>query len=102
MRYYIYISDAKVDMLLPQVPGAVRAKVAMKLGVNIQLFSGSLQKEQSTLDNRVARLEAVEQYLRQTEGERIGGPSDLTPWIAGSEKARLCWLNLKWRGDVFR
>jgi uncharacterized protein DUF7019 len=63
VRYYLYISDSKVDMLLPQVPGALTHKVAAEFGFDIGLFAGKLSTERQTLENRVARLQAVERYL---------------------------------------
>ena len=40
MKYYIYISDTKVDMLFPQVPHDIKRKVATQFGIDIKLFSG--------------------------------------------------------------
>jgi hypothetical protein len=40
MKYYVYISDSKVDMLLPQVPGALKQTIAAKLGFDIKILSG--------------------------------------------------------------
>jgi hypothetical protein len=87
MRYYMYISDAKVDMLLPQVPGAQRQQVAAKLGFDIKLLSGSLQTERATLDSRVARAEAVEACILDTES--IGTPAQPERWIRGAADARI-------------
>jgi len=86
MRYYTYISDAKVDVLLPQVPGALQQKVASKLGFDIKLLSGSISTERSTLDSRVARLQAVEAYL--LEHETIGRPGDDAAWVGGYSDAK--------------
>lgn len=86
MRYFLYISDSKVDMLLPQVPGATRQKVAAKLGFDLKLLSGNIETERSTLDSRVARLEAVEAHIRASED--LGTPAAPSSWIAGSEWSR--------------
>ena len=86
MRYYLYISDAKVNMLLPQVPGALQRKVSAKFGFDIKLLSGSLETERATLDNRVARLAAVETYL--VENEPIGTPGQPASWIQGTVDAK--------------
>lgn len=85
MRYYVYISDAKVDMLLPQVPGAIQQKIAAKLGFDLKLLSGSLSTERSTLDTRVARLEAVEDYIRSLGDQAIWPGA--APWIVGETMA---------------
>jgi hypothetical protein len=87
MRYYLYISDAKVDMLLPQVPGATQQKISAKFGFDIKLFSGSLASERNTLDNRIARLEAVEAFLR--DSVQLGTPEEPKSWIAGTVDAKV-------------
>jgi hypothetical protein len=35
LQYYVYISDAKVDLLLPQISGARKGKVATEISVNL-------------------------------------------------------------------
>lgn len=89
-RYFLYISDAKVDVLLPQVPGAIKKKVAAKLGFDIKLLSGAIETERSTLDTRVARLCAVESYV--LDHDAIGTPSEPSSWIRGEVSARFIGL----------
>jgi hypothetical protein len=67
MRFFSYISDGKVDMLLPQIPSGRRETIAAELGFNFALLSGKVSAEASTLDNRVARLLAVEKYILENE-----------------------------------
>ena len=90
MRYFLYISDAKVDMLLPQVPETHQQKVAAKLGFDIKLLSGSIATERTTLDTRVARLGAVEAYIRDTEA--IGTPAETARWIAADIEVQLAHI----------
>ena len=86
MRYYLYISDAKVDMLLPQVPGVLQKKVAAELGFDIKLLSGKISTERATLDTRVARLQTVEAHLLAEE--RLGTPDRPASWIEGELLAK--------------
>jgi hypothetical protein len=65
MKYYIYISDAKVDMLLPQVPHEIRKKVAVEFKTDIKIFSASRKTETESDDSRIARLETVLEFLRE-------------------------------------
>ncbi|HLH02645.1 MAG TPA: hypothetical protein VKX25_07740 [Bryobacteraceae bacterium] len=58
MRYYIYISDAKIDMLWPQVPHAVKKKVANEFKIDLKAFSASRKVETEAEDSRIARPEA--------------------------------------------
>jgi hypothetical protein len=85
MPYYLYISDAKVDMLLPQVPGALKQKVAAKLGFDLKVLAGEIATERNTLDTQIARLQTVESFIRETE--TLGTPASAESWIAGEEWA---------------
>lgn len=85
MRYYLYISETKVDMLFPQVPGAVQQGIAKKVGFDLKLFTASVETQNQTFESRIARLQAVEEHLRLAG--KIGSPGDQTPWIAGTVMA---------------
>jgi hypothetical protein len=87
MRYYSYISDAKVDMLLPSVPGAVRKNVALRVGFDVKILSACLSSEHTTLDDRVARLLVVEDFIRSHED--VGEPGESKSWMAGAADATL-------------
>jgi hypothetical protein len=45
MKYYVYISDAKIDMLLPQVPHEVKKKMASEFGFDFKLLKGSKRQK---------------------------------------------------------
>lgn len=62
LRYYVYISDAKVDMLLPQVDAGFGRKRATEVGVSLKFLSAKRSVEAPASD-RVARLERVVQHL---------------------------------------
>jgi hypothetical protein len=61
LRYYVYISDSKVDMLLPQVDPAFTGKRSTELGFNLKVVAGK-RKVESDAD-RIARLERVVRHL---------------------------------------
>jgi hypothetical protein len=65
VKYYVYISDAKVDMLFPQVPHDIQNKVALEFKIDLKLFSASRKSETESENNRIARLEAVVDFIRQ-------------------------------------
>ena len=65
MRYYLYISDAKVDMLFPQIPHDIKKKVALEFKMDLKLLSASRKTETESEDNRVARLETVVNFIRE-------------------------------------
>jgi hypothetical protein len=89
MRYYIYISDAKVDMLFPQVPHDIKKKVALEFKMDLKLLSAARKTETETEDNRIARLETVADFIRQYG--RVGSVDQPDEYIDDS-------MMLKW-GD---
>jgi hypothetical protein len=82
MRFFSYISDAKVDMLLPQIPGKQKEVIAAELGLNVGILSAKVRAEDRTLDTRVTRLLAVEKHIRTKEIP--GGPTSSADWIEGA------------------
>jgi hypothetical protein len=61
LRYYLYISDAKVEMMLPQIdPGFDRVSES-EIGFDVKVASA--KRRVATTSNRVARLERVVRYL---------------------------------------
>ena len=64
MKFYLYISDAKVDMLLPQIPHDVKKKTAVTFGLDLKVLKAERQSESETEDNRITRLEAVVSFIR--------------------------------------
>ena len=79
MRYFQYISDSKVDMLLPQIPLTAKQKITSEVGFDIKILSGKIKTERDSLDDRVSRLVVVDRYLRETQ--RIGSLLEPAPWI---------------------
>lgn len=65
MKYYIYISDAKVDMLLPQVPHDIKKKVATEFGIDLKLLTAKRKTEEETDENRISRLETVVKFIQE-------------------------------------
>ena len=69
MKYFVYMSDAKVDMLLPQIPQEVKSKLAAEIGVNVGVLSAKLKSERDTgvKPDRISRLSTVTGFLRSTQ-----------------------------------
>lgn len=65
VKYYIYISHSKVDMLFPQVPHRIKEKVATEFKLDLKVFSASRKTETETDPNPIARLEAVLAFIRE-------------------------------------
>jgi hypothetical protein len=65
VKYYLYISDAKVDMLISQIPHEAKKKIATEWKVDLKLLSASRKAESEPDDTRIARLEAVVSFIRE-------------------------------------
>jgi hypothetical protein len=65
MKYYVYISDAKVDMLLEQFDEQNTRKIATSLGFDWKILSAKRTVEFETKVNRSARLETVVSYIQK-------------------------------------
>ncbi|MGX1130866.1 hypothetical protein RKD49_003056 [Streptomyces glaucescens] len=62
VRYYLYISDAKVDMLLSQVDPAYDRKRVTEFSVGVTM-AGAKRSVESAAPDRVNRLERVVRHL---------------------------------------
>lgn len=90
MRYFLYISDAKVNMLLSQIPSETKAVIEAKLGFNIGLLSGDIKTKRTSLEDKVQRLAAVEKHLLSTQV--IGSCDKPEAWIRGEGSAIVAQL----------
>ncbi|WP_086824936.1 SAVMC3_10250 family protein [Allokutzneria sp. NRRL B-24872] len=61
LRHYVYVSDSKVDMLLPQVEPGLAGKRSTEFGLNLKVVTGKRKVESDT--DRIARLERVVRHL---------------------------------------
>ena len=82
MKYYVYISDSKVEMLFPQVPNATKQKVATEYKLDFKVFSASRKEDSTSRDDRICRLEAVVDYIR--EHENVGTVDHTAPYFGGT------------------
>jgi len=64
MKYYIYISDAKVNMLLSQIPHEHKKRIATEFKIDLKLLSASRKAEVEVNDDRIAKLEVVCEFIR--------------------------------------
>ena len=65
MKYYLYISEAKVEMLLAQIPHDRKKKVASELGIDVKLMKASRKTETEHEESRVSRMESVVSFIRK-------------------------------------
>lgn len=62
MRYYIYVSTAKVDMLYEQIPPKLLQRLVVEAKVDLKVLSVSVQSARTDA-SRYERLDLVEAYL---------------------------------------
>ncbi|EIE99896.1 DUF7019 family protein [Saccharomonospora glauca] len=62
-RYYVYISDDKVDMLLSQIDPALLRKRTTEVSVTLPLLGAKRGVEAASKADRIARLERVVRYV---------------------------------------
>jgi hypothetical protein len=65
MKYYVYVSDSKVDMLMSQIPHDTRKKISTELKVDLKVLGASRKAETEAEDNRFTRLHAVVSFIRE-------------------------------------
>jgi len=90
MKYYQYISDSKVDMLLPQLALAFRQKIAGEIGFDLKILSAKLKGDINSLDDRISRLAVVANYIAETQ--QVGTIQEPASWIRGTLKAKFGYL----------
>src|SRR5260370_26132949 len=91
MKYFVFVSDAQVDMLLPQIPQKLKSKMAAEMGVHIGVLTASLKSERDVDEkaDRISRLNVVIKFLRKTED--VGSIDEPRNWIEGMEDVRVTY-----------
>lgn len=87
MKYYLYISDTKVDMLLQQIPHDVKEKLASEFKIDLKILGATWKRESEIERGRISRLEAVCEFLN-TFGN-VGHADEPSQYIADT-------LLMKW------
>ncbi|HEY7079375.1 MAG TPA: SAVMC3_10250 family protein [Nitrososphaeraceae archaeon] len=64
MKYYIYISDTKIDMLFAQIPQSILKKISAELNINLGMVSVSLKEKQSE-QTRFDKVNVVSNYINE-------------------------------------
>jgi hypothetical protein len=65
-RFYIYVSDAKVDMLFAQIPERLLQRFAAELTLDVKLLSIKVATREAP-ETRFSRVLAVTKYLRERD-----------------------------------
>jgi uncharacterized protein DUF7019 len=92
MRYYIYVSDTKVDMLYEQIPARLRGKIATEIKVDLKILSTTVSEEPRDA-SRLAKLKIVTEYIQKNE--QVGTVDQPTDYFYGT-------MRLRWGPYAFR
>lgn len=63
LRYYLYISDTKLDMLFEQISVQARKRISAEVRVDLKLASITLREADDTAPARSAKLRIVERFI---------------------------------------
>ncbi|MGW1254773.1 DUF7019 family protein [Streptomyces sp. NPDC002513] len=63
LRYFVYVSDSKLDMLYEQIDPALRRRVSAEARVDLKLASVTLKQAEAPEASRMAKLRLVEHYI---------------------------------------
>ncbi|MEU5959064.1 SAVMC3_10250 family protein [Streptomyces sp. NPDC047525] len=86
MRYYIYVSTAKVDMLYGQIPPKLLRRLAVEAKVDLKVVSVAVQSSR-TDTSAYDRLDLVETYLEREFD--VSWMSEPTAWFRGDLALRI-------------
>ena len=68
MKYYVYISDTKIDMLYPQIPKPLLKKIASNLSIDLKLLGAEVNigtKSNQSDETRYAKVKIVSEYIEK-------------------------------------
>jgi len=85
MRYYVYVSDAKLDMMYEQIPAKLSARLAGELKVDLKVVSLTVRTN-SPAETRDGRVRLVEEYIDRNY--EVGWVTDPTQWFRGELSLR--------------
>jgi hypothetical protein len=97
VRYYLYVSQAKLDMLFEQIPQKILPRLVTEAKVDLKVVGVSLRRAGAEL-TRYHRLDIVEEYLAQEYD--IGWMTEPSFWFRGDLGLRMS-VTSSGNGPVF-
>jgi len=83
VRYYLYISDAKLDMLFEQIEHRQRRRISAEVKVDLKLASLTLRSVEDPAPARAAKLRIVERFIERHHQVGAVGQPDVE-YVRGS------------------
>lgn len=101
LRYYSYVSDAKLEMLFEQIGSAARKRISAELKVDLKLASLTLRGADNPVPARLAKLQLVERFIEQHH--HVGTVEEPGPeYFRGQMNMNWGWIGLDDRGVWFQ
>jgi len=102
LRYYLYISDTKIDMLFDQIDQSILKRISAEVKVDLKVASLTLREANSPVPTRDAKLRIVERFIElhhnvgtvgEPGQEYFRGQSNMT-WgnLTPQGQSRLAWV----------
>lgn len=63
LKYYLYISDAKLDMLFEQIDRKALKHIVTEVKVDLKVASVTLRRAEDSAPSRIAKLRVVERFI---------------------------------------
>ncbi|MFB7508826.1 DUF7019 family protein [Streptomyces broussonetiae] len=86
MRYYVYLSDAKLELLLGQVPPKRLSRLAAEVKIDLKFVSMTVQRGAAPEAGRYQRLAVVERAIERDED--VSGLEEPSVWFRGGLRLR--------------
>jgi uncharacterized protein DUF7019 len=85
VRFYLHVSESKVDMLFAQIPPKIQDRIATELKIDLKVVSATF-REKDRASSLYARCEIVVDYLQ--DNEIIGSVAQPAAYFGGSLPVR--------------
>jgi len=82
LKFYVYLSRDKVDMLFAQLPSAVVGRIVREYSIDAKVLKATRTEEMNPNTHLVRRLQAVVNYI--VESENVGTVDDPKRYIRGT------------------
>jgi len=79
MKYYIYVSDSKLEMLYSQIPQNLKSQIATEIKIDLKVVSTTFSDKERQSESKYSKLNLLGDYL-----EKHVGVSDVDSLTIGS------------------
>src|SRR5262245_4239618 len=92
MKYYVYISDSKIEMLYNQIATSTDRSREASIGFDVKVLKGEIKQGRGVPENSVTRLNEVVEALRNSDA--VGTIDAPKKYIGGT--LPMTWSSYGW------